>query len=125
MTTIDLTRAEAVDRMQSIHEHMESLASKHRMSKADAVEFDEASAEFERLQLHVEKLDRAASIAGASRGSSGSLRVERGSVQPFGDSANHGERDAAMRQLERSVKAGFSGPQRRGRGGPGRQRPRP
>jgi HK97 family phage major capsid protein len=103
--TITYTRDEAVQRMQTIHERMETLGAKHRLSKADGVEFDEAAAEFDQLTRHVENLDRAAAIAGVARGNGGTLRTERGSTQPFTTGPSTGQRDAAMRQLERSVQA--------------------
>lgn len=111
-TTIDtLTRDEAYAEMTAIHERMERLASKPRMGKADGVDFDEASEKFDRLQRHIEKLDRAAAIAACAGegGGAGGLRLDRGGVDPYAAErrATSPERQAAMRQLERSVKGGF------------------
>jgi HK97 family phage major capsid protein len=61
----------------------------------------------------VEKLDRCAAIAGAARDGSGPLKLER-AIDPYAgrDAAAErmagGHRDSAMRQLERSVKAGLT-----------------
>ena len=111
MTTIDLTRSAAVERMQTIHERFEQLAGKHRMSNAENEEFQQMTREFEQLEDHVAALDRRAAIAGAVGGGAGDLRIERGSIEPYagsgGSARGSGQRDAAMRQLERSVKAGL------------------
>lgn len=111
MTTIDsMTREDAVERMTALHERMEQVAGKHRMSRADELEFAEGRDEFDKLAAHVDKLDRAATIAGAVGGGAGNLRVERG-MNPYAttrsDRPYSGQRDAAMRQLERSVKRGL------------------
>jgi HK97 family phage major capsid protein len=99
--TINYTRDQAVDRMQELHERMETLGDKHRMSKADAVEFDEAASEFDQLTRHVEKLDRAGSIASVAKGGgSPALRVDR-------DEPDHRQRvqqrDGAMRTIDQLV----------------------
>ena len=111
MTTIEnLDRASAVARMTEIHERMEAIAQKHRTSRADDEEFGQGQAEFNELQRHVEKLDRCAAIAGAAGGGNGRLRIERGSIQPYQDAGSErlgGLRESALRQLDRSVKAGF------------------
>jgi HK97 family phage major capsid protein len=108
MDVSTLTREQALARMEEAHERMESLGSKHRLSKQDGAEFDELAAEFDQLTRHVEKLDRAAQIAGAVGGRSGALRVERGSIQDSSQDADRPQhRDAALRQLDRSVKAGL------------------
>jgi HK97 family phage major capsid protein len=112
-TTIDrMTREASVARMEEIHERLTALSEKHRMSKADEQEFSEAGAEFDALSRHVEKLDRAAAIAGAAGEGSASLRIER-AIDPYAgqDAAAErlagGHRDSAMRQLERAVKGGL------------------
>ena len=116
MTTIDtLTREAAAARMVELHERITELSGKHRLSKADEQEFSEGSAEFADLQRHVEKLERAAAIAACAGegGLSGGLRLDRGGVDPYAGrdaAAEHlhsGQRDSAMRQLERSVKGGL------------------
>lgn len=112
MTTETMTRDEAAARMTELHERITELSGKHRLSKADDQEFTEAEAEFANLQRHVEFLDRAATIAGAAGGGAGDLRIDRG-VDPYAgrDAAQErvrdGHRDAALRQLDRSVKAGL------------------
>ncbi len=112
-TTIDTTTREAaVARVEEIHERLTCLSEKHRMSKADEQEFSDAGAEFDALSRQVEKLDRCAKIAGAAGEGSATLRIERG-IDPYAgrDAAAErlagGQRDSAMRQLERSVKAGL------------------
>jgi len=118
MTINEMTRAAAAERMAQLHERITELSGKHRMSKADDQEFSEASAEFADLQRHIEKVDRdatVAAIAGAARDGGGSFRIERGSQDsdPYAgrdvaeQRAQGGVRDNAMRQLERSVKAGL------------------
>jgi HK97 family phage major capsid protein len=107
MTIETMTREAAVERMQDLHAEIETIALKHRTSRADDERFSAAQEEFAELHRQVDKLDRVAAIAGAAGGGAGTLRVERGSVQPLGDSGPHSAlRDKAMRQLERSVKAG-------------------
>ena len=105
--TQSLTRDAAVARMQEIHERMEALAAKHRISKAEGAELDEIGSEFDSLTRHVETLDRRDAIAGAARGAGGQLRVERGSIEPYTPTmGGTPQRDSAMRTLERSVRAG-------------------
>ena len=104
MTIDTLTREAAVERMVECQERMEQIGGKHRASKTEEVEFGQLGDEFDQLQRHVEKLDRAASIAAVARGGAGDLRMER---RPDSDRRNGGLRDSAMRQLERSVKAGL------------------
>jgi HK97 family phage major capsid protein len=108
MTTTEMTRDQAVQRMEDIHQRMVALAGKHRMSRADDEEFGQLQVEFGELERQVEKLDRCAAIAGAAGGGNGTLRVER-PIDPYRDRSgpHSGQRDAAMRQLERSVKAGL------------------
>jgi HK97 family phage major capsid protein len=116
MMTIDtLTREAAAARMTEIHERLTELSGKHRLSKGDEQDFTELGAEFDELHRHVEKLDRAAAIAGAARESGGAFRLEgeHSRIDPYAgqDAAAErlagGHRDAALRQLERSVKAGL------------------
>src|SRR5262249_1359429 len=79
---------------------------------ADEQEATEAQAEFDELHRHVDKLDRCAAIAGAAGEGSATLRIER-AMDPYAgrDAAAErlqgGQRDSAMRQLERSTKAGL------------------
>lgn len=111
MTTENLTREAAVTRMTEIHERLEQLSTKHRLSKDDDAEFGELRVEFQDLEDHVAKLDRCASIALAAGEGGGGFRVER-AIDPYRDRSadrpHNGQRDAAMRQLERSVKAGLA-----------------
>jgi hypothetical protein len=117
-TTDALTRSQAAQRMQEIHERLTELSGKWRTSKADEQEFTEITAELDELHRHVERLDRRDSldaIAGAARGNGGSLRTESGTPDwdPFAgrDAAEArafgGVRDSALRQLEKSVKGGL------------------
>ncbi|OBI00568.1 hypothetical protein A5678_19010 [Mycobacterium sp. E2733] len=93
--------------MHEIHERMEALAAKHRISKAEGAELDEIGTEFDSLTRHVETLDRRDAIAGAARGAGGQLRVERGSIEPYTPTmGGTSQRGSAMRTLERSVKTG-------------------
>jgi HK97 family phage major capsid protein len=114
-TTDTLTRSQAASRMQQIHERLTELSGKHRLSRADDLEFTESSSEFEALTRHVEKIDRLDAISGAARGGGGVFRLEgerHATTDPHAgrDAADErmagGVRDSAMRQLERSVKAG-------------------
>mgnify|MGYP005818197653 CR=1 FL=1 len=100
----DLGRDDTVARMEEIQTRMEALGGKHRMSKSDAVEFDELSDEFHRLESHVERLDARARIAQATRGGAGTA-LERGSIGQE-DRPADGARDAAMRTLDAKIKAG-------------------
>lgn len=77
--TIQLTREQTVQRLTEIDERFNALAAKHRMSRAEDAEFADLRAEFNQLEEHVERLDRAEVIAKAARGGAGALRVERGS----------------------------------------------
>ncbi len=108
--TIEYTREQAVERMEAIHGRVEELSQKHRTSKADDNEFGELRAEFQDLEDHVNRLDRREAIARAAGEGGGGFRVERG-MNPYAetrtDRPHGGLRDAAMRQLERSVKAGL------------------
>ena len=124
-TSIDsLTRDETLSRMEELRDRGKELAAKHRTSKADDLEFSEGIAEFSELQRHYEALERdealeraeraetARAIAGAVGGGSATLRLDRG-VDPYAgrDAAaelrHSGQRDSALRQLERSVKGGL------------------
>jgi len=113
MTIDTMAREAAASRMTEIHERLTELSGKHRLSRADDQEFSEASAEFADLQRHVEKLDRAAAIAGAAGEGSATLRLER-AIDPYAgqdaaaDRLLGGQRDSAMRTLERSVKGGLA-----------------
>jgi HK97 family phage major capsid protein len=112
--TITLTRQVSVARMTEIHERITELSDKHRLSKADNEEFARITEEFQELEDHVAHLDRAASIAGAVGGGAGALRVEQGMGDPYARERGYSAqltgspaRDSALRQLERSVKAGL------------------
>lgn len=112
---ITMTRDQSVARMTAIHERLTELANKHRTSKAEDQEITEIGAEFDQLTRHVEKLDRTRAIAMAAGEGGGGLRIERGSpdYDPYAgrDAATErhmgGQRDAAMRTLERAVKGGL------------------
>lgn len=116
MTIDTMDRSSAVERMQAIHERLTELSDKHRLSKADEQEFADISAEFSQMQRHVEKLDRCAAIAGAAGEGGGGLRLERANdgINPFAgaDAAaerlHGGQRDSAMRTLEKAVKGGLA-----------------
>lgn len=104
------TREQAVERMEQLHARITEIAGKHRTSRADDQEFADAQVEFADLERQVETLDRSAAIARAAGGGYGELRIERGSIQPYTTShttVSSATRDAAMRTLERSVKAGL------------------
>lgn len=101
---IDANRSEALARMETIHARMEALGEKHRMSKVEAVEFDELSDEFAGLAEHVERLDRRSQLVKAAGGARGT-RIERGSIGDDDRPAN-GARDAAMRTLDARIASG-------------------
>src|SRR5262249_11831229 len=97
---------QSVARMEEIHERMQDLRAKHRMSRADGQEWDELKQEFDDLEQHVRGLELDSEIAQAARGGGGGLSVDRGGLaaehQPYGD---RGVRDRAMRVLDRAVQA--------------------
>ena len=103
------TRDQAFDRMHEIYERLKSIAEKPQMTRADDREFEQLRGEFEQLRKIVDRSDHLAEITAAARGGSArGLRLEHGSIQPFtASSGGSVQRDAAMRQLERSVTAGF------------------
>lgn len=110
-----MTYEQAVDRMTAIHQKLSAISDKgHRaqLSKADYREFDDLTSEFESLDRHRQDLERAQQIASAARGGGDGLRLERadGGINPYTPrAATTGDphRDAALRTLERSVKAGL------------------
>ncbi|MCV7408781.1 hypothetical protein AWC05_07705 [Mycobacterium florentinum] len=112
--TIWLNKESTITRMEEISARLEQLAATPTLSRVAGIEADELGKEFDTLTRHIEKLDRdavlAGAIAGAARGD-GSLRLERGSPsesQLGGGSERHnGSQTAALRRLERSVKAGL------------------
>lgn len=105
---VNLTRSQAVARMEEAHTRMEQLGGKHRMSKAEEVEFGQLGDEFEDLRNHVERLDRAAELSQAA-GSSGRYRIDRGVdsyvQQRDEQSPAATQRSAAMRTLDEAVAA--------------------
>jgi predicted phage gp36 major capsid-like protein len=111
MTTHEMTRDQAVERMTCIHQRVSAIASKHRTSRGDDAEFAELQTEFSALQRLVDDLDRSQAIAGAAGGSNGRLRIDRGSggTDSYAGERRGGspQRDAALRQLESSVKGGL------------------
>ncbi|MEB4208764.1 phage major capsid protein [Mycobacterium sp. 94-17] len=102
MTIENLTREQALQRADELHDQMDALNSKHRAAKTDAAEFDRLGDEFDLVARHIQHLDRAAVIARASSGSladppPGQLRIERGSagdydVDPLRDPRSAGDR---------------------------------
>ena len=101
---VNLTRSESVSRMEELHTRMEELGTKHRLSKADEVEFDELKEEFDQYRDHVERLDRSAEFAQASRGR-GRYRTERGSIGEDDAPPRTDARSEALRTLDRAVSA--------------------
>jgi HK97 family phage major capsid protein len=113
MTTVEsMTRPVAIDRMKAIHERLEQLAARPKMSRAGGIEGDELGKEFDALTEHVAELDRCAAIASAAGEGGGGFRIEHGSITEQ-DAAEQrlqgGRRDSAMRGLERAVKGGLAG----------------
>jgi HK97 family phage major capsid protein len=113
MTTIDtMDRQGAVARMEAIHERFQQLGAKPKMSREDGIEMDHLGNEFDALTRHVERLDREVVLRSAIQSAAGegsaTLRLDRG-TDPYGDERHPASplRSAAMRQLERSVKAGL------------------
>jgi predicted phage gp36 major capsid-like protein len=112
MNVDTMTRDAAVDQMTAIHERLEQLHAKPKLSRADGIEFDNICKEFNELHKHVEKLDRAAVIAGVAGEGGGGFRIERGTPgDPYAGERNatSPQRDSAMRGLERAVKGGLAG----------------
>ncbi|OBA81244.1 hypothetical protein A9W99_14505 [Mycobacterium sp. 1164966.3] len=113
MTIETLTRDAAAARMVELHERITELSGKHRLSKSDEQEFTEADAEFAELQRHVERMDRCAVIASAAGEGSATLKIDRG-VDPYAgqdavaERLHSGQRDSALRALERAVKGGLA-----------------
>jgi HK97 family phage major capsid protein len=108
-----MTRDEAVDRLEEIHEQMERMASKHRMSNRDEHDFVDLKDEFDLVSRHVDKLERAGSIAAAAKGGGGKLRVERGGVDPYDQDDPRQRvqrRDGAMRTIDRLVSSNLLPP---------------
>lgn len=101
---VNLTRSESVSRMEELHTRMEELGTKHRLSKADEVEFDELKEEFDQYRDHVERLDRSAEFAQAARGR-GRYRTERGSIGEDDAPPRTDARSEALRTLDRAVSA--------------------
>jgi HK97 family phage major capsid protein len=106
-----MTRDQAFDRMHEIYERLSHIAGKPKMTRADDREFEKLRDEFEQLRNFVDRSEQLAEITGAARGE-GNFRLEgeHNAINPYGDRRERGgsvQRDAAMRQLERSVKAGF------------------
>jgi HK97 family phage major capsid protein len=111
MNVNTMTRAQAVARLKEIHEQIERMSGKHRLGKQDEHDFVDLRDEFDTVQAHVEKLDRAADIAACAGEGGGRLRVDRGGVDPYSSERVIAERpahvDSALRQLDRAVKAGL------------------
>lgn len=87
---VNMSRAEAVSRMEEAHARMEQLGAKHRRSQADEDEFDQLKAEFDDFARHVHRLDARAEITAAARGGNSRYSVERGAPSeldrdPIGD----------------------------------------
>jgi HK97 family phage major capsid protein len=104
MTTFvrNMTRDQAVERMHEIHADMETLGDRPRLSGRDDARFNELADEFNDLDEHRKRLERAAELAGASRGR-GRFRLESGSI---GEQDRGGEdrRSDAMRTLDDAVR---------------------
>lgn len=58
MIFLNMSRKQAVDRMETIQSRMETLGAKHRMSTGETDEFDELRSEFDDLAAHVDALDK-------------------------------------------------------------------
>jgi HK97 family phage major capsid protein len=92
--------------MSEIHQRMETLGAKHRLTRAEDAEFAELGSEFDDLSHYTERLRRSADMAGAGqRGSR--FRLEAGTP---GDAYLRDDerplRDLAMRTLDQSVDSG-------------------
>jgi predicted phage gp36 major capsid-like protein len=99
-----MTRAEAVARMQEIHDEMEPLGDKPRLNARDDARFLELDREFDDLSEHVGRLDRAAELASASR-TGGRFRTERGSIGEDDTGRDRdGVRGQALRCLDDAVR---------------------
>lgn len=101
-STNNLSRADAVDRMESLLARMEQLAEKHRLSKADDAELERIGAEFDELNGHVQRSDKLSEMMAGIKQPGGRVRIEAGSSRGkrYGDDAGVGE-DWAARAAER------------------------
>lgn len=104
---VNLTRDQAVTRMEEAHRRMQVLDGKHRMSRVEAAEFEQLRDEFDQLSEHVERIDRRAELAKAARGEGGTrYRLERGTRGEDDRPDTDGTRDAVMRGLDAKVRVG-------------------
>lgn len=111
MSFTNLSRRDAVTRMEAAQARMEQLGAKHRLARSEQSEFDELSDEFRDLEAHVKRIDGAARITEGLR--TGRMKLEGPDSgiaavvdgQAGGPAAN-GERDRAMRTLDSHVSTG-------------------
>jgi len=109
-----MTRKQAVTRMENVQARMEILGGKHRMSRNESAEFDELRSEFDDLAAHVETLDSQTRADIREGARTGRYRAEgEGRDLPgYGPCTTttrgpvDGQRDAALRTLDRHVSAG-------------------
>jgi len=106
-----ITRDQAFDRMSEIYERLKTIADKPKMTRNDDREFEQLHGEFEQLRNFVDRSEQLAEITGAARGE-GNFRIEGGTLGGYdpgraADTRAGGRHPGAMRQLERSVKAGL------------------
>jgi HK97 family phage major capsid protein len=88
--------------MQEVHDEMEVLGDRPRLSARDDARFNELADEFNDLDEHRKRLERAGELAGASRGR-GRLRTERGSIGDD-DTRRDDRRSDAMCALDDAVR---------------------
>lgn len=111
MSITNLSRDEAVAKMEVILQRLEQLGSKHRLSRADELEAAELNDEFSTLADHVQRSDKLSEMMAGIKQPGGHLRIEAGSSRGkrYGDDAGVGE-DWASRAAARIC--GMSGESR-------------
>ncbi len=104
MPFINMNYEQATARMEEIHESMERIGAKHRLSKRDEAEFSALREEFRELEDHCDRLRTADELTKAGRPGS-RLRIDRGSPDLSTDSDRPAlrQRDEALRVLDRAV----------------------
>lgn len=102
MTFVNLSRSQAVERLNEVHTRMTELGAKHRMSAADETEFEDLGDQFNELNRYIKRADMAQSARGADTGPR--LRTVPGSPgQDENLDRGDDRRSEAMRTLETAV----------------------
>jgi predicted phage gp36 major capsid-like protein len=117
---MNLTHSEACERVREINQRCQEITAQDTISVADQREFDRLSDEFDEVNNHRRRLEQKAAFAGAARGDGwigtrdGGYRLEPGTSSGENTDPTYndygqlrGQRDQAMRQLDRSVRSGL------------------